>query len=181
VRARAALALLVAGLAVACNLLSLGWRDDLAVYTRVAAADPENAAFRIKVGELLDAQGQHAAAEPQFRQAVVSAASARERAQALEALATHLGKRDRLAEAERLLRQVLASAPSRSSAWVAFGNVAYLRGDRAAARDRCLRAFELDPDNFEAASNLSLVYQALGDHATAASYRARAEALRARR
>jgi tetratricopeptide (TPR) repeat protein len=174
-----ALGLAALGL-VASNAFALGWTDNATVYARAAAADPSNLTVRLKRAEILAARGDQAGAESAYRSAAASATTAGHRLDALEALAAHLGALGRLDDAERALRDVVAAAPERSSAWVAMGNVAYHRGQLAAARDHYLRGHGLDPRNFEAAANLALVFSRLGEPELSREYGARAERLRAR-
>lgn len=167
----------VAGL-VASNAAAGGWTSNATVYARAAATDPESTDLRVKLGEVLAERGEAAAAEASFRAAARLAPRTAAGAPALEALASHLGRSGRLDEAEAALREALALAPARSSAWVGLGNVAYLRGDFVGARERYLRAVELDARNYEAQSNLALACEAAGDVEAAGRHRAVAHALR---
>jgi tetratricopeptide (TPR) repeat protein len=163
---------------LACVVATHGWRDELAVRLRMLDASPLASATHLRVGNLLDERGEGDRARLHLEAALRLAASPDERADALEGLGTHHGAAGRADLAEPLLRQLVAESPARSSGWLALGNVAFMRGELAAARAHYLEAFRLDAANYEAAYDLALVSQALGDAAAAESWARRAASLR---
>lgn len=170
-------AVLVAGL-VACATGAAAWRDDVGVRLRMLEIDPSSSAKQLRVGMLLDERGEGERARPHLEAALRLASTPAERGDALELLATHHGAAGRVDAAEPLLRELVRESPARASGWLAFGNVAFMRGDLAGAGARYAEAYRLDPASYEAAHNLALVAQARGDAEGAAAWARTAAALR---
>lgn len=78
-------------------------------------------------------------------------------------LAEELRKAGRLAEAEKVLRDGIASHPSYLSAWVSLGRVLLLMGNPGAAAEAANRALKLDPENIVAARVCADAYYSSGD------------------
>ena len=87
--------------------------------------------------------------------------------------ALQLHRSGRLAEAEKIYRQVLAENPNHPDALNLLGLVAYTSGHKETARDLILRATQISPATAEFHSNLSAVFESLeqADNAIAAARR----------
>ena len=81
-----------------------------------------------------------------------------------------------------MLNELVALEPRNSAAWVGLGNNAWMLGRLDEAESYYRRAFDLDPENFEAASNLAGVLAAKGpaNANEAGLWRSRASAIAAR-
>jgi tetratricopeptide (TPR) repeat protein len=78
------------------------------------------------------------------------------------------GEFDKSAEA---YQRVLEIEPTRSSAWMGLGNIAWLRDDLTEAQRLYRVALEHDNQNYEALVNLGNVCEALGEKQEAYRYR----------
>jgi tetratricopeptide (TPR) repeat protein len=153
---------LLAGVAIG-NVGATGWTDETRLYRRIVDVDPASSKARLRLAHLLEEEGREAEAEAQLAAAADRVAGpATDRLDAAEALATFLGRRGRLDEAERVIAGVIVEDAGRSSAWTTAGNVALLRRDVARAEACYERAVQLSPRNAEAAYNLALARRARG-------------------
>jgi len=173
-----AVAGVLGGLAVG-NVAAAEWRDDLTVHRRLLQADPEASRVHLSMSNLLDRAGRRAEALEHLDLARRYAVEPRDRLNAEEGMAIHLGEEGRIAEAGRLLMAVVEEDPSRASAWMNLGNVALLERDPRRAREYYQRSLAIAPNSVEAAYNLALTLEALGESAEAAAARARAAQLAA--
>ena len=140
-------------------------------------SNPESSRTHLKVADLLETSGRLPEAETHYREAVRLATTPTHRRDAREGLATFLGSHGRLDEADQLFSAVVAEAPNRATSWAGLGNIALLRGANRLAAQHYGRALAVAPGHVEAAFNLSLALQALGDLEGAARARARAREL----
>jgi Tfp pilus assembly protein PilF len=172
----AAAAAVLCGVAIG-NAAAMEWRDEATVLRRMLQVDPEAPVVHLRLADLAEQEGRAEDSLRHIQAAVRYAVSARDRLDARERLAVYYGSSGRLDEAERLLVEVLREDPSRFRAWMNLGNVALSRGDASRARDCYERALRLSPRFGDAAFNLSLALEALGDPAGAAAARRQAAEL----
>lgn len=159
------------------NASALGWRDEITVLHRMLEADPESPLVHVKLASLLEGQGRSEEALRHFEAANRHAVTTADRLLAREVLGVHLGAAGRFEEAARLFSEVLREDPSNVKAWTNMGNVTLAKGDPAGARSFYERALALAPGDGEAAHNLSIALEALGDHYGAAAAKRRAAAV----
>lgn len=131
------------------------WRSNEAVYRQAIAVSPAADGPRAGVANALLAHGDSEGALNLFGEALARAKTPKSRAEYLYAMASILGQSGRNAESERLLRELVGLEPGNSFAWAGLGNNAWAAGRMDEAADCYRRAIDLDPGNFEAASNLA--------------------------
>jgi tetratricopeptide (TPR) repeat protein len=81
---------------------------------------------------------------------------------AAEAMARRLFDANSLDEAESILRNLLARAPGRATAWFLLGRLRHVRGDRDAAIDFLRKALSFDPALVAAHNDLGIFLQSQG-------------------
>lgn len=178
----AAGALLIVWMIFATSVNALAWRSNIEVYRMSLQLSPKADGPRAGIAAELAARGDAAGAISMYSEALERAGSAKARGEYLYALASLLGQGGRNAESIRLLNELVALEPRNSAAWVGLGNNAWMLGRLDEAESYYQRAFDLDPENFEAASNLAGVLAAKGpaNANEAGLWRSRASAIAAR-
>lgn len=111
-----------------------------------------------------------ASVEPQLERVEAAAAADPKSADLAEQAAYLRAKAGDYPEAERLFRKAAALAPDRPGPWNNLGNLAYLRGDQAAAIDSWERSLKAKPDQLDAHLNLAKLYYERGQLKEAAAH-----------
>lgn len=123
----------------------------------------------LRRGDQASAEGETAAAEQAYREAIRLDPR---RADAHQRLAVVLRKLDRFDESLAASQEALRLRPDYGEALVNVGNIYYRRGDQQAALETLTKALKLQPDFAEGQLTLGVVLHATGDlEGAAAAYR----------
>jgi tetratricopeptide (TPR) repeat protein len=139
------------------------WADATDHYRRLAQQQPWKIAYRLKLAEALQAQGNHVEAEAEL----LPLANAGD-PDALVQLAALYRSAGRLDEASDLLDRVLADYPNLPSAHEEAANIALARGQPEIAESELRQALQSDASRLSARVTLARLYADRGDPAAAA-------------
>ena len=154
------------------------WRDDEAIYGKVARLVPESAQGFIGLGKFYFERANYIDAENNLLLALQKAKSSRERSDSLLLLGTLQGIANNYNISERYLREAVQLNPKAAEGWVGLGNLAWIKGEYYDAIANYEKAIALHPGNYEAAMNLAMAYDQIGQPDRAARIRQEAEARR---
>jgi tetratricopeptide (TPR) repeat protein len=169
--AAVAITLLLLGYAVRTWDYSRAWKDDLAVFTAAATAQPDSAKAQRMLGGALMEAGRPAEAAAAFRRAaeiIRRPGTPQDRlAPALVELGVAQERTGQLAEAAGIYEEVLRADPRYGDALWRLGVVRWLQGDRGAAVELWNRVVTYDPSHARAWNDLGVAAAAAGDGAAA--------------
>jgi Flp pilus assembly protein TadD len=165
-----AVAIALAGLAVATWRQAGTWKDSRTLFTHALAVTSHNPVAETHLGTLLNVAGDLDGAEARYREALRLAP---EHADALSALGIVYAKRGDLVQAAEQFERAIAAAPEHADAQHNLGLVLRARGDLAGAEGRFREAVRLRPDFAKAWLALGQVREARGDRSGAAEAYAR--------
>lgn len=154
------------------------WRDDGAIYGKIARLAPESPSGFNGLGKYYMMREDYAAAEKNFLVALKNAKFPQERVETLVALGTIQGMANKLAMSEHYLREAVQIDPNNSEAWAGLGNLAWMQGKIHEAISCYEKAISIQPKNYEAAMNLAMAYEKSGQPERGALIRQRANAIR---
>jgi hypothetical protein len=154
------------------------WRDGETLLAHSLTLHPTSDGGFSALGDHFRRKGDTDAAIEAFSEAVRHANSPGARAQHLYQLGTIHGKAGRVEESMAAFSEVLELDPGRSSAMLGMGNNEWARGEMTSAADWYKRALAADPTHYEAAMNLAMALEKLGDYEGAVHYRSLAGSLR---
>lgn len=138
------------------------WRDNEAIYGKIARLAPESSSGFSGLGQFYLLREDYAAAEKNFLLALEKTRIPQDRVSTLVALGTIQGMANNLALSERYLREAVQIDPKSSEAWAGLGNLAWIQGRIYEAISCYEKAISIRPENYEAAINLAMAYEKLG-------------------
>ena len=138
------------------------WHDEETIYGKIARLAPESDGAFNGLGRVYFSQGNYAAAEKNFLLALQKAKAPNNRLNALVTLGTIQGMSNNFAQSERYLKDALEINPENSEAWAGLGNLAWLQSQPYQAISFYEKALAFRPGNYEAAMNLAMAYEKVG-------------------
>lgn len=154
------------------------WHNDEAMYEKMANLLPESAAGFIGLGKFYFEHENYAAAEKNLQLALQKNQSVLERVDVLVILGIMQGMASNYSLSERYLREAVQLNPKASEGWSSLGNLAWIKGEYYDAIAAYEKAIFFKPRNYEAAMNLAMAYEKVGQPERAALVRQQAEARR---
>ena len=138
------------------------WRDDEAIYGKISRLAPESSGGFSGLGQFYLQRENYVAAEKNFLLALERIKNPQDRVSVLVALGSIQGMANKLALSERYLREAVQIDPKSSEAWAGLGNLAWMQ-DRIYEAISCYeKAIFIRPGNYEAAMNLAMAYEKIG-------------------
>lgn len=154
------------------------WRDDGAIYSKIARLAPKSSSGFSGLGNYYLMREDYAAAEKNYLMALKNSKSPQDRVDALLALGTIQGMSNNPVLSERYLKEVLQIDPKNSDGWAGLGNLALMQGRFYEAIPLYEKAISIRPTNYEATMNLATAYEKTGQSVRGASIRQQAYAIR---
>lgn len=154
------------------------WRDDGAIYGKIARIAPESSNGFSGLGQFYLRKEDYAAAEKNFLLALEKTRLPQDKVSTLVALGTIQGVANNLPLSGRYLREAVQIDPKNSEAWAGLGNLAWMQGQLYEAISCYEKAIFFRPKNYEAIINLAMVYEKLGQPERGALIRQQASAIR---
>lgn len=178
----AAAAIVVPWMALSTAANARTWTNNVEVYLKAAQVSPSADGPHSGIANAMVNRGDVKGAVAHYAEALERARTVPARSEYLYAMASLHGQNGNTAESNRLLRELITLQPRNSFAWVGLGNNAWGEGRLQEAASQYRRAFEIEPTNYEAASNLAGVLAASGPESAneASRWRIRAMALAAK-
>jgi hypothetical protein len=158
------------GLAGASAWGSSWWKSEEALFSRAVSTHPTGGDAQMGLAEIFLKRGDRGAARRSAEQASTLGSGA-VRAEADDMLGMLYGESGEFDKSAEAYQRVLEIEPTRSSAWMGLGNIAWLRDDLTEAQRFYRVALEHDNQNYEALVNLGNVCEALGEKQEAYRYR----------
>lgn len=154
------------------------WHDDEMVYGKIAKVSPESGNGFSRLGQFYLQRENYVAAEKNFMLALEKTRIPKDRASILVALGTIQGMSNNLILSERYLKEAIQIDPANSDAWAGLGNLSWMQGRIDEAISCYEKAIAIRPGNYEAAINLAMAYEKIGQSERGASIRQRADTIR---
>ena len=147
------------------------WQDDGAFYGRVTEVLPESPAGYNGLGSFYMKREDYVSAEKNYLLSSQKAKTNPDRSKSFLALGTIYGITNKLELSERYLKAALIIDPNNSEALVGLGNLAWMNNQFTEAISHYEKAIAARAGNLEAASNLAMAYEKLGEFERAESIR----------
>ena len=154
------------------------WRDNETIYGKIAGLAPESDGGFSGLGQFYLLKEDYAAAEKNYLLALQKSRNPQNRVSALVALGTIQGMSNNLTSSERYLSEAVQIDPNNSEAWAGLGNLAWMQGRTYDAISSYEKAVSIHPGNYEAAMNLAMAYEKIGQPERGASVRQQAAIIR---
>ena len=138
------------------------WHDDGATYSKVAKMAPESGEAFMGLGNYYLKQENYPAAEENYLIAMKKVSSSISKTNTLVALGTIYGITNQVEKSERYLKDAVQIDPKNSDALAGLGNLALLKGQYSDSISFYEKAIEARPGNREAAMNMALAYEKIG-------------------
>jgi len=138
------------------------WHDDGATYGKVTKMAPESGEAFMGLGNYYMKQENYTASEGNYLIALQKVSSSKSKTNTLVALGTIYGITNRVEESERYLKEAVQIDPNNSDALAGLGNLALLKGQYSNSITFYEKAIEARPGNYEAAMNMALAYEKIG-------------------
>jgi Tfp pilus assembly protein PilF len=159
---RSALSLLIIFYGVVTWREIPSWHDDGATYSKVTKMAPESGEAFMGLGNYYMKQENYTAAERNYLIALQKVRSSNSKTNTLVALGTIYGIQNRVEESERYLKEAVQIDPKNSDALAGLGNLALIQGQYFNSISYYKQAIEARPGNYEAAMNMALAYEKIG-------------------
>lgn len=147
-------------LAVLSFLASAQWASNVSAYQRATALSPQASGAWSGLGHAYLDHGKFAEAAQAFQTGVRAVRNVKSEQEMRYSLAVALAQAGRLAESTSQLQRITQLAPRDSAAWNGLGNNAWASGRLDLAEQYYREALRVQPNNFEARSNLTAVLRA---------------------
>ncbi len=138
------------------------WHDGGTIYGKIAEVAPENSVGFLGLGYFYFNRGDYLAAERNFLLALRHAKTPQTRVESLVVLGIINGINNNLAQSESYFQEVVKIDPGNSEGWSGLGNLAWISGHPYDAISFYEKALSIRPDNYEAAMNLAIAYDKIG-------------------
>lgn len=138
------------------------WHDDRTVYGKAVKFEPEGAAGYCGLGQFYFVRDEYVAAEKNFQTCLQKAKKTGIQVDALIKLGIIHGMANDLDASERYLGEIIRIDPRNPEGLSGLGNLALMRGQIYKAISFYEQALAIRPKNYEAAMNLAMAYERIG-------------------